>query len=72
MTRSRQLDPSKLQELHELRELTLELDRRVTPIVEAAVSAALIPIVIGGGHNNALPILRGVSRALGRPLDVSI
>jgi formiminoglutamase len=30
----------------------------------------MIPIVIGGGHNNAFPIIKGSSRVLGSPLNV--
>jgi formiminoglutamase len=34
------------------------------PVIEAVVKAGLVPIVVGGGHNNAFPILKGASRGL--------
>lgn len=47
-----------------LRALVATLDERVAAAIEAIVRAGLVPIVIGGGHNNALGILRGAERAL--------
>lgn len=46
-----------------LRELCARLDDLVYPVIEKVVSAGLIPIVIGGGHNNVYPILKGVCKA---------
>jgi len=51
-------------QLAELRELVTTLDIRVRSIIEVIIRCQLIPIVIGGGHNNALPILQGTSDAL--------
>lgn len=50
-----------LQKMHVICE---ELDARVSPVIEMIAEAGLIPIVIGGGHNNAYPILKGVSEGL--------
>ena len=47
-----------------LRSLCQQLDQRVTPIVETLVKAKIVPIVIGGGHNNAFPILRAFTKGL--------
>lgn len=47
-----------------LRRLTSDLDDRVHPIIESIVNAGLEPIVIGGSHNNAYPILKGVEASL--------
>ncbi len=47
-----------------LRYLTGILDDAVTPVIEAIVTAGKIPVVVGGGHNNAYPILKGASFAL--------
>lgn len=52
-------------EIGRLRELCETLDGRVAPVVRALVAAGLVPVVIGGGHNNALPIMRGVVQGLG-------
>ncbi|GAA4893241.1 formimidoylglutamase [Ferrimonas pelagia] len=62
------LDPAKPKQLDQLRELVTQLDRRLSPLIAAIVQAGLEPIVIGGGHNNALPILQGCSQALGQPM----
>lgn len=48
----------------QLRELCARLDARVAPIVQEIVASGLIPVVIGGGHNNAFPILQGVVAGL--------
>jgi formiminoglutamase len=55
------LDP---QYVAKLRSICSKLDEFVFPVVEAIVSAGIIPIVIGGGNNNSYPVLKGVSRAL--------
>jgi formiminoglutamase len=52
----------------ELRPLVEEVDAAVRPIVDAIVRAGKIPLVVGGGHNNALPIIRGAAAALGGPI----
>ncbi|SHI04575.1 formimidoylglutamase [Ferrimonas marina] len=62
------LDPSQHGQLEQLRALTEQLDQRLTPVIQAVVAAGLEPVVIGGGHNNALPILAGASAALSQPL----
>lgn len=54
----------------ELRQLVAELDRRVEPVAEAVIGAGLIPVVVGGGHNNALPVMRAWRAVHGSPLPV--
>ncbi|RQO30849.1 arginase [Taibaiella sp. KBW10] len=46
-----------------LRQATTEIDALVYPIIQTIVSCGKIPIIIGGGHNNAYPILKGSSLA---------
>ncbi len=53
-------------ELHELRLLVAEIDRRVFPIIQEIVAAGKIPVVIGGGHNNAYPLIKGSFLGLGK------
>ncbi len=48
-----------------LRELVAHIDGKVAPIVKEIIAAGKIPIVIGGGHNNAYPLLHGASEAKG-------
>ncbi|MCX8080536.1 MAG: formimidoylglutamase [Bacteroidia bacterium] len=43
-----------------LRELVKVLDARVEEIISLLFSHNKVPIVIGGGHNNALPVLRAL------------
>src|SRR5690606_25809013 len=57
------------EQLKQLRELVSELDQRVTEIIECIVSNNKLPIVIGGGHNNAYGLLAGSSKALGRKIN---
>jgi len=56
--------------LKTLREHTTQIDDMVFPLIERIVAAGKIPIVIGGGHNNAFPLLKGSSLALQRALNV--
>jgi len=53
-----------------LRNKVAEIDYLVYPIIEKIVSAGKIPIVIGGGHNNAYPIIKGTSLAKKQAIDV--
>ena len=46
-----------------------DIDDAVFPVIEQIVKSGKIPIVIGGGHNNAYPILKGVSRANEKPVN---
>jgi formiminoglutamase len=53
-----------------LRNKVVEIDDLVYPIVEKIVAAGKIPVVIGGGHNNAYPMIKGLSLANKKPIDV--
>ncbi len=53
----------------QLRKATAQNDFLVSSIVERIVRGGAIPIVIGGGHNNAYGCLRGTSSALGHPVS---
>ncbi|RVU40324.1 arginase [Rheinheimera riviphila] len=52
-----------------LRALCAQVDERVTPVVQAIFAAGLLPIVIGGGHNNALPILQALAKQTGAAVN---
>jgi formiminoglutamase len=58
------LDASRPERVEDLRALCARLDEMVAPVIEAIVQSGLTPVVIGGGHNNAYPILKGTSRGL--------
>jgi len=60
---SQQLNLTDKDDLSAIRQLVTQLDERVSAVIQQIVAHDLIPIVIGGGHNNALPIIQGVSQA---------
>lgn len=51
------------------RTLTEGIDKEVTDLVRKIVSAGKVPIIIGGGHNNAYGNLKGCSLAHGIPVN---
>jgi formiminoglutamase len=69
MEKSEALDPHKPADLFRLRELVSELDVRVTDTIKHIITAGKIPVIIGGGHNNAYGIIRGAAESSG-PLSV--
>ncbi len=58
------------QSLAGLRKKVAEIDLLVYPLIEKIVAAGKIPIVIGGGHNNAAPLIWGTSLALKQAINV--
>lgn len=54
-----QLDANIPAELDRLRELVSIVDERLTRVIKEIVSENKIPIVIGGGHNNAYGLIEG-------------
>ena len=64
------LDPRNEQDLEQLKALVNQLDERVTEIICDIVMAGKLPIVIGGGHNNAYGNIMGTSKALNMPINV--
>jgi formiminoglutamase len=69
MKEAQELNASKSLDLEKLRSLTTEVDELVWPIIKQIVDAGKTPLVIGGGHNNAYPIIKGVSKALDTPIQ---
>ncbi|MGM9476594.1 formimidoylglutamase [Pedobacter sp. GSP4] len=53
-----------------LRAKVAEIDDLVYPVIEKIVAAGKIPVVIGGGHNNAYPMIKGTSLAYQKPIEV--
>ncbi|WP_293302265.1 formimidoylglutamase [Pedobacter sp. UBA4863] len=54
----------------ELRKGVAEIDELVYPIIQTIVTAGKIPVVIGGGHNNCYPIIKGAALALKGKINV--
>ncbi|MCH8500691.1 MAG: formimidoylglutamase [Aliidiomarina sp.] len=59
--RSESLDPQQSEDLQHLRDLCAELDSRVASAVTTLIAAGFEVILIGGGHNNALPLLQSLA-----------
>ncbi|MES2417670.1 MAG: formimidoylglutamase [Bacteroidota bacterium] len=57
-------------DINGLRNKVREIDELVWPLLEKIVAARKIPIIIGGGHNNAFPIIRGTAIALNQKINV--
>lgn len=53
-----------------LGDLVTQIDQVVTGIVQTIVAAGKIPVIIGGGHNNAYGNIKGASKAIKKPLNV--
>jgi len=60
-------DPNYHQKLGDLVE---KIDDKLSFLVEKIVSAGKIPIIIGGGHNNAYGNIKGTSKAIKKPLNI--
>jgi formiminoglutamase len=52
-----------------LRTETNKIDKEVATIIEQIANHKMIPILIGGGHNNSFPLLLGTSQAYGISLN---
>lgn len=55
--------------IQRLRSKTSHIDSALYPVIQRIVSHQKIPIVIGGGHNNAYPNIKGSSFALNQPIS---
>ncbi|CAL65734.1 formimidoylglutamase [Christiangramia forsetii] len=53
-----------------LGDLVKQIDQLLANIIEKIISTNKIPIVIGGGHNNAYGNIKGSSKALNDPINV--
>jgi len=52
-----------------LREMVAHIDEIVAPVIQKIASAGKVPVIIGGGHNNAYPIIQGLSMAKGAAVN---
>jgi formiminoglutamase len=48
------------------------IDEAVEPLIKLITAAGKIPIVIGGGHNNAYPLIKGAAKGLQKAGLVSL
>lgn len=70
MHKANDLNPKTKQDMLQLRTLVSEIDVRVSSVISKIIACKKIPIIIGGGHNNAYPIIKGCQLALGQKINV--
>ncbi len=63
------LDAKNKEDRKKLFELVEKIDVEVSHIVHQIVKAGKIPIIIGGGHNNAYGNIKGLALAKGKPVN---
>ena len=69
MTESEHLDYNSDHDRKRLNQLVHKIDKEVSHIVCKIVKAGKIPIIIGGGHNNAYGNIKGSALAYGKPMN---
>ncbi|MCE3259426.1 MAG: arginase family hydrolase, arginase/agmainase/formiminoglutamate hydrolase [Bacteroidetes bacterium] len=57
-------------EIDQLRGLVSQVDQRVSEVIQQIISAGKIPVIVGGGHNNAYGNIKGASMALNKKINV--
>jgi len=67
--KSKNLNPDNKEDLKELRNLVCKIDKDVAHLISIIVKNNKIPIVIGGGHNNAYGIIKGTALAKAYPIN---
>jgi len=70
MKQAETIDTKDAEGMDRLRALVTEVDQRVAPVIRAIVSAGKIPLIVGGGHNNAYGNIRGAAEAKGEAINV--
>lgn len=64
------LDFHKTEDRQLLSQLVEKIDKEVAHIIFTIVKAGKIPIIVGGGHNNAYGNIKGTALAKGKPVNV--
>lgn len=70
MVKAANIDREDPNYLPKLGDLVQELDKTVSELVKRIILAGKVPVIIGGGHNNAYPIIKGAAEAIGQALNV--
>jgi formiminoglutamase len=65
----KKLDFTNINDRKKFSDLVVEIDKEVVYIISKIVKAGKIPIVIGGGHNNAYGNIKGTALAKGKPIN---
>lgn len=53
----------------QMREIVHYIDEVVHPVITTIIAAGKVPIIIGGGHNNCYPLLKGASLVNDKPVN---
>ncbi|MFB6305962.1 MAG: arginase family protein [Flavobacteriales bacterium] len=64
LSKADKLNNTKEEDIEQLRKLVAELDERVIEVIKSVVTAGKFPIVVGGGHNNCYPCIKGTALGL--------
>lgn len=70
LEKAEKLDPNNKEQRKELFTLVQLMDKEVSHIIAKIVGMNKIPIVIGGGHNNAYGNIKGTALAKGKAINV--
>jgi len=63
------LDQTKKKDIQKARKEVTNIDASVSHLVSQIVKAGKIPIIIGGGHNNAYGNIKGTALAIKKPIN---
>jgi formiminoglutamase len=69
MKKAEEFDYQKAEDRGQLSKLVEKIDKEVTHIICTIVKAGKIPIIIGGGHNNAYGAIKGTALAKGKSIN---
>lgn len=69
LKKAENLDFQKIEDRKLLSQLVEKIDKEVAHIIFTIVKAGKIPIIIGGGHNNAYGNIKGTALAKGKPVN---
>ncbi len=69
MTAAQILDPLDKEDRKKLFQLVETIDKDVSFVISTIVKAEKIPIIVGGGHNNAYGNIKGLALAKGIPVN---
>ena len=69
LEKAQKLEASNKEHRKELFKLVEQLDKEVSHIIHQICVAGKIPIIIGGGHNNAYGNIKGLALAKGKPVN---
>ena len=69
MAQVQNLDFNVFDDRKKMSELVVKIDKEVAHIITQIVKIGKIPIIIGGGHNNAYGNIKGTALAKGKPIN---